>query len=367
MRRILSSLCMGMLALPAIAAPKPPELMYLAVWPHTVVAVDANSGKVVDRITLNSDIARQLILSPDRKTLYASTLADNKIVTIDLATREVTDSFTLNSENHNVRLTGLAIDPTGKIIYALTTTIVKQLDHYEIGPQKFSVIDIAAKRITRNVDIPKEENSASYRNAMRVSPDGKYLYLFRDGIVVLDTTSFKQVKKIDLREPENPDTPGISFNPLEDPNETQEKLVGLFNSSDPYVHQDIFGIAELDLSNLTYTLTPVGPVVSGNQMSGLQLTPDRTLGYTTVTTGQYGNRVTEFWVFDMKTKKVIAKKEFTGRTRFNFGLTADGKKLLIYNAGFQIEVYDAKTMEMVNDIDLGGDTTSNLIVMPAAM
>jgi hypothetical protein len=129
------------------------------------------------------------------------------------------------------------------------------------------------------------------------------------------------------------------------------------------VHREIFGIGELNLSDLSFDLTPIGPVTT-TMMSPLMLTPDRKFGYTAVVNGTQGNRVTEFWVFDMTTKKLIAQKEFTGRTRFNFGMSADGKKLLIYNAGFQVEVYDAKTLEMTSDIDLGGDTTSNLIVMP---
>jgi len=94
------------------------------------------------------------------------------------------------------------------------------------------------------------------------------------------------------------------------------------------------------------------------------LTPDRKLGYTVAVNGEHGDRVTEFWVFDMATKKLINKKEFLGRTRLNFGITADGKKLLIYNAGFEVEVYDSKTLALESTINLEGDTTSNLIVAP---
>ena len=48
----------------------------------------------------------------------------------------------------------------------------------------------------------------------------------------------------------------------------------------------------------------------------------------------------------------------------NFGMTADGSKLMIYNAGFEIELYDAKSLELLKTINLEGDTTSNLVVMP---
>jgi len=38
----------------------------------------------------------------------------------------------------------------------------------------------------------------------------------------------------------------------------------------------------------------------------------------------------------MKTRKLINKKEFEGRNRFSFGLSADGTKILIYGAGYEI-------------------------------
>jgi hypothetical protein len=69
----------------------------------------------------------------------------------------------------------------------------------------------------------------------------------------------------------------------------------------------------------------------------------------------------------MQTRKVINKKEFEGRNRFSFGMSADGKKLFIYGAGYQIEVYDAKTFEFRNAVDLPGDLSTNLVVMPLGL
>jgi hypothetical protein len=58
------------------------------------------------------------------------------------------------------------------------------------------------------------------------------------------------------------------------------------------------------------------------------------------------------------------KREFDGRTRFSFGLSADGGKLLLYGAGYQIEVYDAHTFALRSDIEVPGDMTTNLVVLP---
>jgi DNA-binding beta-propeller fold protein YncE len=346
----------------ATGKPAPDQLLYLATWPHTIRVVDIGKEKVVDQIELPTDIARILVLSPDRTKLYASTLRDNSIVTIDLKTRKVLGSFSVNEETETNRLSGLTIDPTGKYLYSVITTVTKKLDHYEIGEPKVAVIDLEAKKITRRGDFPKDEQPGA-RALLRVSPDGKSLYVFRQSILVINTSDFKLSKKIELSSPIAP--PGmenLSLSVLDDPNEPPGKLMSIFNASDPYVHRDIFGIAEIDLTNQNFELTPVGPAATSIQP--LMLNPDRSLGYTVAVNGTHGNRVTEFWVFDMKNKKLINKREFVGRTRLNLGMSADGKKLLIYNAGFEVEVYDAKTLALENTINLQGDTTSNIIVAP---
>jgi hypothetical protein len=350
-------------AAPAPAKSAGAQLMYLGVWPHTVLVMDSVQGKILDKIDLPTDIVRTLVPSPDNKILYASTLKDNSIVSIDLATHKVLDTFPLNTPGINYRLSGFAIDPTGKFLYSFATPVIKKIDHYEIDPPQIIEISLAARKITRIVPYPKDEPPpAGYRNTIRVSPDGKFLYLFRDSIMVFNTSDFKFVKKIELSKPTDPSSDGSFASLVNDPNEPAGKVVGIFDASDPYVHRRIFGIAEVDLSSLTYDLTPIGP--SADEMEPLMLTPDRKLGYTVSVYGTQGDRVTEFWVFDMKTKKIINRRQFLGRTRLALGMTADGSKLMIYNAGFEIELYDAKTLELVHTINLEGDTTSNLVVMP---
>jgi len=338
------------------------QLMYLASWPHTIHVIDVNQNKIIDNIELPTDIARIMLLSPDKTKLYASTMRDNAIVTIDLKTRKVLDSFSLNSGQETNRLSGLAIDPTGKYIYSIVTVITKKIDRFEIADPKFAIIDIAQKKIVKSAPFPKDETPGG-RALLRVSPDGKSLYVFRQHILVVNTDDLKVTKTIELSNPIAP--PGmdnLSLSVLEDPNEPPGKLMSIFNASDPYVHRDIFGLAEIDLSKQTFDLTPIGP--SATSIQPLMLSPDRKLGYTVAINGTHGDRVTEFWVFDMDSKKIINKREFIGRTRLNFGMTADGKKLLIYNAGYEVEVYDAKTLVLESTINLQGDTTSNLVVMP---
>jgi DNA-binding beta-propeller fold protein YncE len=338
------------------------ELIYLATWPHTIRVIDIKQDKLIDQIQLPTDIARILVMSPDHTKLYASTLRDNSIVTIDLKTRKVEDCFSLNTGNETDRLSGFAIDPTGQYIYSIMTKITKAIDHYEIAEPKFVAISLKEKKIVRSGDFPKEEAPGA-RSLLRVSPDGKSLYVFRQEILVVNTTDFKVSKKIELASAAAaPGMDSLSLSVLDDPNETPGKVMSIFNASDPYVHRNIFGIAEIDLSKQTFDLTPIGP--SATSIQPLMMTPDRKLGYTVAVNGTHGDRVTEFWVFDMATKKILNKREFLGRTRLNFAMTADGKKLLIYNAGYEVEVYDAKTLALEKTISLEGDTTSNIVVAP---
>ena len=347
----------------AVAATE--QLTYFGIWPHNVAVFDAVQEKIVATIDIKTDVPRGLLLSPDKKTLYISTAKDNSIVTIDLATRSVTSSFSLNASNQSVRLMGLTPDPGGKLLYGLATVISKQIDHYDIGDPEFIVIDLAAQKITRRAPCPKDDGPFGFRTAMRISPDGKLLYLFRENISVFDTAAFHLVKKIDLAKPQAPGIENVSFGLLDDPNALPGKVTSVFSSSDPYVHRPVFGIGIIDLSNLSFDFSPVAPEAAAQDILPLFLTPDRKVGYTVAVEGDPGNRHCEFWAFDIQSRRLIRKREFDGRTRFYFGVSADGAKLFIYGAGYQVEVYDAQTFELRSNVEVPGDITTNMVILPA--
>jgi len=63
--------------------------------------------------------------------------------------------------------------------------------------------------------------------------------------------------------------------------------------------------------------------------------------------------------------KIAHTAEVPCRSRFSFGMSGDGKKLYIYGAGFEIEVYDAATLKYEKTWDLNNDVTmGGLIVLP---
>jgi hypothetical protein len=131
--------------------------------------------------------------------------------------------------------------------------------------------------------------------------------------------------------------------------------ISIFNSSDPIVHNRVFGIGRFDLVTRQMEFTPIGPAASS--MAGLQVTADKKDAYTVVSTGDHGNKRCEFWHFDLTTNKLNEKAEFACRTRFSFGMSSNGKKLYIYGANFEIEVYDAATLKYEKTWDLNNDIT----------
>ena len=363
LRFALFACCCATLAGWSRAAGQGDQFTYFGVWPHQIVVFDASQEKVVDSINLKNDVPHTLLLSPDKKKLYAWTVDDNSIVTIDLATRAVLSSFSLNHGNQNFRLIGLTPDPGGKYLYALGRVISKQRDHYDLDPPAFFVIDLAGQKITRAGEYPKDEGTLPPRAAMKASPDGKLLYVFRESILVFDTKEFHLIKKVDLAKPQGPGLENISLGIIDDPNEAPGRVVSVFSAADPYVHREVLGIGEVDLANLSFTFSPVAPSAAGDFFP-LLLTPDRKIGYTVAFHGGTGNERCEFWAFDMSTRRLLRKREFDGRTRFDFSLSADGTRIFIYGAGYQIEVYDAATFELRTTVEVPGDITTNMIILP---
>jgi hypothetical protein len=137
----------------------------------------------------------------------------------------------------------------------------------------------------------------------------------------------------------------------------------IFNSSDPIVHNRVFGLARLNLATREMNYNPIGPAPSG--MAGLQVTPDKKFAYTVVANGANGNKRCEFWKFDLTSDRLTQKADVPCRTRFSFGMSSNGEKLYFYGAGFEIEVYDTATLKWEKTWDLQNDITyAGIAVLP---
>jgi DNA-binding beta-propeller fold protein YncE len=339
--------------------------LFVGTWPHTVQVVDEKTQKVVYRIDLQTGVSHSMLISDDLKTIYASTIEKNGIEVIDVATRKVTNSFVLDEGNKKMRFSSWAPDPTGKFVYMIVRPIEKKIDRFEQGKTQFAIVDLAQKKIVKFVDMPGGEDAAGgggRGGALRFSPDGKYLYRMGGTITIYDTSDFKIVDTIELSKPQFPGMQNVNLGQQLDGLQEPGVMVSLFNSSDPVVHKNIFGIARFDLDKRTFQFTPIGP--SAASMQVLHITPDHKTGYTVTTNGTGGNKRSEFWVIDIPTGRVIRTQEFDGRARYTFGMSSTGKDLYVYGAGYDIEVYDPTTLKLRSVIDLKADQTTGMIVLP---
>ena len=339
--------------------------IFLPGYPDTILVIDEATRQIVEKIPSEIGIPTAIRQSYDRKKIYVTSNDRSGIEVIDIATRKVLDHFVLNDGTHQYRINGVAPDPQDKLLYTVLREVVKQADRYEIGKFKYAVIDLAQRKIVRTADMAPEDQDGNNpypgSNPFQVSPDGKFMYQFRDQIKILDTSDFHVVDKIDLAKPDFPDMANVGIGAALGTLDEQGALVSLFNAEDSIVHRRSFGIARFDLNSREFTFTEIGPAPAG--MMGMHVAPDRKTGYSVVSNGEHGNRRCEFWAFDLTTNRRTATAEFPCRPRFTFGISSDGRHLYLYGAGFEIEVWNAATLQLESTVDLHNDVTMGGIVV----
>jgi DNA-binding beta-propeller fold protein YncE len=336
--------------------------LYLPAYPNAVLVFDESKGQIVDRIPLETGTPMSIRLASDHKKIYVTTVDHNGIEVIDVATRKVINHFVLNTSTTQYRFRGGAVDPQGKFFYTVTREIDKLPEHFDVKHAKYTVIDLEQQKIVKTVDMPVEDERTN-RLSYEVSPDGKYLYQFGPKIKIMQTSDFKVVDEMDLAQPDFGAMENVRLGSDLDLISQPGMHTSVFNSSDPIVHNRVFGLARLDLGTRQVEYNPIGPAPAG--MAGLQVTPDKKSAYTVVANGANGNKRCEFWKFDLTSDRLTQKAEVPCRTRFSFGMSSNGEKLYIYGAGFEIEVYDAATLKWEKTWDLKTDVTyAGIAVLP---
>jgi DNA-binding beta-propeller fold protein YncE len=351
------------------------QLMYIGTLDKKLLVIDENKEDVVAQIPLDG-IPRTTALSADHKKLYIFT-TDMLLETVDLETRKVSGGFNLGDPRTHVRIqatapdvvhignnsrfSGLAVDPLGRYIYT-TMRVIRDIDQYRIEQPQFVAIDLQDKKIAKSWPFPPDmDQGFGFDATYKVSPDGKLLYVFQDDIVVFDLNTFKQVDRMDLSQPPYPGASPYRLAANEDYFDAPNMVNSVFTSVDPIVHKGTLGLASINLATRKVDYFPIGPLLP---MLGFLVSPDHKRGYSVMpTTGTGGNRLTEWWVWDIPNHKVIRKKEFESRPTFRFAVGGDGKRLYLYGAGSTLEIFDSATLESKKLIYLNKDTTTNLITL----
>jgi WD40 repeat protein len=359
----------GGLAVSAYGA-KPPSMkgvMYVGTLDKKLMIINESNGDIVGEIALGG-IPRTTVLSADQMKLHVLT-TQLQLETVDLATRQVISSFPLSDGKSIPRMiraggrnfSGIAVDPGGRYLYTTMKVTVKEVDQYRNDPPLFVKIDLQDKKIAQSMPFPKGyDEGFGFAATYKISPDGKLLYVFDEDVVIFDLSDLHQVDRIAMAKPEYPGASPYRLAANDDPNDAPGTMTSVFTSVDPAVHKETIGMAQFNLATKKVDFTPLGPAFP---MVGFALSPDRKLGYSLMVYSTGANRVTEWWVWDIASHKVIKREFLPARVNFRFSLSSDGSKLLVYGGGSTIEFYDAKTLKSTKLLYLNKDTTTNLITL----
>jgi hypothetical protein len=352
------------------------HLMYVGTLDRKLLVFDEDKEAVVGEIPL-AGVPRTTVLSADQKLLY---IVNTKmtIEIVDLAARKVVGTIDLADEHSQPsiagdvrswkngadsvpRFSGVAADPGGHFLYATLRVVRKDKDEYHLDAPKFAVINLDTKAVEKTYDFPKGYDTGfGFLATYKVSPDGKYLYVFDEDIMIIDLATFTIADRIPLAKPPYPGASPYRVAAVNDPNDDKTTVSSVFVSVDPIVHKGTLGLASLNMLTREVKYTPIGPALP---MMGFMLSPDHKLGYSVMYTGSSENRLTEWWVWDIETHQVIKKAAFDSRPTFNFGISSDGSKLYLYGSGSTIEVYDAKTLASDKVIYVNKDLTTDIVTL----
>ena len=227
------------------------------------------------------------------------------------------------------------------------------------------MIDLAQKKIVRTVDVPREEEQPGVDSVARcaVSPDGKYLYLFRNTVLIFDTTDFKLVDKIELSKPQFPGMANVGlgqsarFDSGARHAGERVQLIGSSGAPQHFRHRPF-----RPRPSARFDFTPIGPSADRHDGTARNAGSQDRLHRGV----QRQRRKPALRVLGVRSHhaRLVRKQEFDGRARFSFGMSSTGKDLYIYGAGYTVEVFDAASMQLRNTIDLNADITSGMVVVP---
>ena len=357
-----SAILIALIAAAAVAAFSPPAevitggnaTMYLGARPNRILIIDEATEKVTGFIPTKTGYPETMDLSKDhtRFYVYSSTLQDIEIV--DIAKKEVIDTFRLSEGNKRVWIRSFEVDPLHRFAIIHTRAATKLEDHFEIAPNELIQYDLKEHKVMRKIPWPKGEER-EYAG-LKFSPDGKFLYMFGEDVLIFDTTDFKQVDKWELSRPLEDGFGRINFNWVDEDYEEPGFFTGIFTVADAVQNRRIMGIARVNTGQKSYDFYALGPATAMR----FALAPGRKLAYGLHSEiGKY-----EFWGFDLEHRKLLNRVEFPGRPRMSLKTSSNGKLLYIYTAGNTIDIYDAATYKYLRTITMDSDMTTALEIIP---
>jgi len=325
---------------------------YVTTYARATYVIPESTLTVAHRIPFDAGLPINVILTADRKRLYVQDAHFERIRVYDLASRALVDSFQLSSGTTKVRLAGIGLDPQERFAVLLIKTTTRKPDRFEIGKATLVRYDLKTHTVTDTIPWPK--NQEREFAGFQFSPDGKYMYLFGDDILVYETTKFTVVDQWKLSQPLQEGMGRFGFGFPESMFEEPGYYTGLFRMTDPVQNRRIMGVARVNLGAKSVDFFALGP----DEPVGFTLAPDRKKAYgLKQRVGQY-----EFWTFDLEGRRVAGRQPFKGRPRMQLLTSTNGQLLYITGAGSTIDIYEAATFRFLRTVTLDSDMIDVLLV-----
>ena len=319
--------------------------------------VDEKTLELVDTINTQNGIPGRLVVSESRERIYVVDATYEYVEVIDVASRETTDSFTLNDGARRFRMRGgFSVDPQENYALIVGSSRIKRADRYEIHENVIIRYDLKKHEVMDTIPWP-DDHARSRANFM-FSPDGSLAYFSAEDMIVLETENFTEVDRWAISEESEPGLgivrPNFDFSYFEEPG----FFTGLVRMTDPINNRRMMGITRVDLAEREMTFRTLGP---DQPLRRFALAPGAKKAWALY--NEVGNY--EFWAFDLEEGRVTHRQPFPGRPRMGLSVSSNGKYLYIHVAGNTIDVYDSETYEHLKTVDVGGDMRG-FVFLPGA-
>ena len=330
--------------------------MYVGTYDHAITIIDEATMAVTGRIETTAGIPRNLQLSRNRERFYSSSVDFEYIEIFDVASRKSIDVHSLSHDNSKVRIWQVAIHPSEEYLILHTSTDTKHIDRFEIGPPVLQQYNLETRQVMR--DIPWPGGVEREFSQMMFSPDGDLLYIMTEEVTILETENFEEVDTWKFSRPIEEGMGALNFSISPNIYDEPGFFTGLFRTTDPINGRRMMGVARVNLPDKSVDFYTLGPSMG---VSSFSLAPDRKKAYGLLQNiGHY-----EFWTFDLEGQRVQSRQTFEGRPRMRVKPSSNGELLYVFNAGNTVDVYNAADYSFLHTLALDGDTTTDLIVIPA--
>ena len=265
--------------------------LYIGGRPDRIVIFDEATEKAIGEIKIETGAPYRLTISRGPQALLHHQHRVGNVEIADIALAQIIDTFRLSEGNKKVRIRGFQADPRNRYVILLTKTATKMVDHWEIGPMTILQYDMQEHKVMRTMPWPdgEEREFAGFK----FSPDGKFLYLFGEDIIVFDTDGLQGGRQVGAVAAASRTASAASISAsLDDTYEEPGFFTGIFTVQDAVQHRQIMGIARVNLQAEERGLLRAGPAERRQLLHGAR----RELAYGLHE--EVGR--CEFWSFDLE-------------------------------------------------------------------